>query len=142
MKTIRTELPSLVPGQPLFLNRYLFGGAEKGRSAYIQAGLHADEHPGILVMQHLITMLKEYENQSRITGIITLVPLANPVGMMQNVLGYWAGRFDLANGENFNRNFPELSLALEKRLLAGETDPDLMIQQSLANTEPMDTVGK
>lgn len=142
MKTKRTELPSLVPGQPLFLNSHSFGGAEKGRSAYIQAGLHADEHPGILVMQHLIAMLKEYENQGRITGKITLVPLANPVGMMQNVLGYWAGRFDLANGENFNRNFPELSLALEKRLLAGETDPVLMIQQSLANTEPMDTVGQ
>ena len=142
MKTIRTELPNLVSGQPLFLESRSFGETGRGRRAYIQAGLHADEHPGILVIQHLVAMLDDYEKQDRILGEITLVPLANSVGMMQNVLGYWAGRFDLSNGENFNRNFPDLSQALEKRLLAGETDPALMLQQSLADTVPTDTVGQ
>ncbi|WP_394547330.1 succinylglutamate desuccinylase/aspartoacylase family protein [Pantoea ananatis] len=141
MKTRRTKLPSMVSGQPLFLDSFSFGEAAIGHSAYIQAGLHADEHPGILVIQHLITMLGEYEEQGKIVGEIVLVPLANPVGMMQNVLGNWAGRFDLSNGENFNRHFPELREKLEKRGLAGETDTALMIQQSLADIEPSDTVG-
>lgn len=141
MKSKRTELPSLVSGQPLFMDSFSFGEPGKGRSAYLQAGLHADEHPGILVIRHLITTLEEYEKQGRITGEITLVPLANPVGMMQNVLGCWAGRFDMANGENFNRNFPGLNSILEKRLAAGETEPGLMIQHALADAEPEDTTG-
>lgn len=141
MKSKRTELPSLISGQSLFLDSFSFGEAGKGRRAYLQAGLHADEHPGILVIRHLIAMLEEYEKQGRITGEITLVPLANPVGMMQNVLGNWAGRFDMANGENFNRNFPDLDSILEKRLAAGETDPGLMIQHALADARPEDTTG-
>ncbi|MCM7515682.1 M14 family metallopeptidase [Enterobacter hormaechei] len=92
---------------------HVFSGGIHNRSIYIQAGLHADEHPGLLVIQHLLPLLEKAESEGGIDGTITLVPYANPTGMTQNVLGFWTGRFNLANGENFNRNFPDVAGALE-----------------------------
>ncbi|WP_455846043.1 M14 family zinc carboxypeptidase [Pantoea agglomerans] len=93
--------------------KHVFSGGQGRRGVYIQAGLHADEHPGLLVIQHLLLQLEKVEREGGINGTITLVPYANPTGMMQNVLGFWTGRFNLANGENFNRNFPNVADALE-----------------------------
>lgn len=93
--------------------KHTFTGGDNPRSVYIQAGLHADEHPGMLVIQHLLAELEAIEQACGINGTITLIPFANPIGMMQNVLGFWTGRFNLANGENFNRNFPDLAEELE-----------------------------
>ncbi|MGY4526779.1 succinylglutamate desuccinylase/aspartoacylase family protein [Pseudomonas sp. TE21394] len=110
------DLPPLGPCQTLQLQMHEFSGEGSSRSAYIQAGLHADEHPGLLVVQHLLQMLLELSNEGRILGRVVICPCANPVGMTQNVLGAWTGRFNLANGENFNRNFPDLLPVLEAQL--------------------------
>lgn len=79
--------------------------------AYLQAGLHADEWPGLLVLQHLLPMLQAAEARGEIPGQVIVVPFANPVGMAQNVFGYVTGRFDLTGRGNFNRNFPTFDLA-------------------------------
>ncbi|QGY32456.1 M14 family zinc carboxypeptidase [Pantoea cypripedii] len=92
---------------------HVISGGKSERAVYIQAGLHADEHPGMLVIQHLLAQLGELHQHGSINGKITLVPYANPIGMMQNVLGCWTGRFSLSNGENFNRNFPDVVSGLE-----------------------------
>jgi predicted deacylase len=84
--------------------------------AYIQAGLHATELPGMLVAHHLREKLLEEEAHGRLLGEVVLVPVSNPIGLDQTLLGYQMGRFDLATGENFNRFFPDLSEQLAKEL--------------------------
>lgn len=108
------RLPSVTPGTEHHLLKYRFGCG--GRSAYIQAGLHADEHPGLLVIQHLLSRLVTLEAEGRIKGTIVIVPFANPVGLGQQVFGQMPGRYNLANGENFNRNFPDITGSLEQAL--------------------------
>lgn len=115
-KTVETTLPSQTPGVMHKLCKHTFSGGWGQRSAYIQAGLHADEHPGILVIQHLLVHLQKLEQQGRIDGRIVVRPFANPVGMSQQVFGQLPGRFDLANGENFNRNFPNIATKLDTLL--------------------------
>lgn len=114
--TIETSLPSQTPGVVHKLCKHTFSGGSGQRSAYIQAGLHADEHPGLLVIQHLLVHLQALEKQGRIDGRIVVRPFANPVGMGQQVFGQLPGRFNLANGENFNRNFPNIVARLESVL--------------------------
>jgi predicted deacylase len=60
--------------------------------------------------------LQQLEKQGRIDGRIVIRPFANPVGMSQQVFGQLPGRFNLANGENFNRNFPNIVAKLESVL--------------------------
>jgi hypothetical protein len=75
----------------------------------IQASLHADEVPGLLVAHHLRRRLAELEAQGALQGEVVLVPFANPVGLSQWVLASHEGRFDLASGENFNRLYADLA---------------------------------
>lgn len=140
-------LPALGPGNQLQLLKHRFTGGRSGRSAYVQAGLHADEHPGLLVVQHLLERLQVLEREDRILGQIVICPFANPVGLGQNVLGYVTGRFNLANGENFNRNFPDVTSALAQLVSSiGEqstdvTCPKRLLSQLLIGPEPQDCVG-
>ena len=139
-------LPALAPGSQLQLLKHRFTGGRGGRSAYVQAGLHADEHPGLLVVQHLLDRLQTLEKEGRILGEIVICPFANPVGLGQNVFGYVTGRFNLANGENFNRNFPDVTPALVKLISSmGEqpTDasrPKRLLSQLLIEPEQQDSV--
>lgn len=112
-QTVEMALPSQTPGVVHKLCKHTFSGGSSQQSAYIQAGLHADEHPGLLVIQHLLVHLQTLEQQGRIFGRIVIRPYANPVGMSQQVFGQLTGRFNLANGENFNRNFPNIVGKLE-----------------------------
>lgn len=118
---------------------HVFTGGKSERAVYIQAGLHADEHPGMLVIQHLLTQLSELHNLDALDGKVTLVPYANPIGMMQNVLGCWTGRFNLANGENFNRNFPDVVAGLEA-LSPPYAQPEALFAQILAEKDHDDVI--
>ena len=42
-----------LPGSPYRLTVLRFGEAGTGKKAYVQAGLHADEFPGMLVLRIL-----------------------------------------------------------------------------------------
>lgn len=109
-------LPSPAPGVSLNLLAHQFGNRTNGRSAYLQAGLHADEHPGLLVLQNLLDKLQKLDAAGAISGLVTVVPYANPIGMSQRLFGPIAGRFDFENGENFNRNFPLLNDHVEAHI--------------------------
>ncbi|MGQ3051989.1 MAG: succinylglutamate desuccinylase/aspartoacylase family protein [Roseateles sp.] len=102
------ELVSLHYGQP---------GAQK---AYIQASLHGDELPGMLVAHHLRLQLGALEAQGQISGEIILVPMANPIGLSQFLLHGHLGRFELMSGENFNRHYPDQIAAV-----AAAVEPEL-----------------
>lgn len=97
-----------------------FGPAGTGRKVYVQAGLHADEVPAMLVAACLKTRLRTLEEAGRLRAEYVVLSVANPVGLGQFVLGYPVGRFDLASGRNFNRGFPMLAAqigdAVEGRL--------------------------
>lgn len=102
------------------LNSFHFGAPGRGKKAYIQAALHADEVPGMLVSQFLRTELAALEAQGNVLGEIILVPAANPLGLAQAIHGAPFGRFDLSTGTNFNRAYKhvaeDLKLALEGKL--------------------------
>ena len=101
MRTERVPLPAPAPGHTRALTVHHFG--EGQRKAYLHAGLHADEWPGMLVLQHLMTRLIELEAQGQVKERIVVVPYANPVGMNQRLFNYTLGRFDGITGQNFNR---------------------------------------
>ncbi len=105
------------------LTSFHFGLAGAGRKAYIQAALHADEVPGMLVSQFLRSELLALEAAGKLRGEIVLVPAANPIGLAQAIHGTPFGRFDLSTGTNFNRACKHVAGDL-KRSLAGRLGAD------------------
>ena len=87
-----------------------------GKKAYIQAGLHADEAPGYLVMHHLITELDRIDAKGGVQGEVVLVPAANPIGVAQWRDDGLQGRFNFSDGINFNRSYPDLTDAVARRV--------------------------
>lgn len=116
MHTLIHDLPAASAGTTRRLRSLHFGRRDSGRKAYLQAGLHADEVPPMLVAQALIERLGALEAAGAIGGEIVLVPMANPIGLAQQLQGSAFGRFDLATGTNFNREFRRLTDALIPRL--------------------------
>lgn len=117
----RTEshlLPSSSPGtrRELLVHRY---GPSGGKKAVIQASLHADELPGILVAQHLGALLEDAE----LLGEVVVVPYANPIGLAQSQGGNLLGRYENHSQENFNRRFVDFIPPLRERL-RGQLGPD------------------
>jgi predicted deacylase len=104
------------------LTSYHYGRAG-GKKAYIQAALHADEVPAMLVAHILRRELERLDAEGRVHGDVILVPAANPIGLSQVVQGMPFGRFDLGSGMNFNRAF-RLVVDELKTVLAGRLGPD------------------
>ena len=102
-------LGGTAPGTVQALQVHRFGPPGGRPKVYVQAALHADEVPGMLVAQHLIALLQAHDAAGRIRGEIVVVPLANPIGVQQRVTGSLLGRFNLADGINFNRGYPDLA---------------------------------
>lgn len=108
MHSRQTSLISPAPGTQRALVSHHFGTPGSGEKVYIQAALHADETPAMLTAVALRERLLRLEAESRLRGEIVLVPIANPVGLSQQLLGQFLGRFELGSGHNFNRQFPFL----------------------------------
>lgn len=107
----RTEvLPILTasPGTSRVLTVHRFGKAGARPKAYLQASLHADEIPGMLVQHHLQSLLAAAEARGEINGEVVLVPYANPIGLAQFADGTHLGRYEAGGAGNFNRNWPDL----------------------------------
>lgn len=135
MRTDTLTLAGAGPGQQLSLKVLRFGQAGAEPKAYIQAALHADEVPALLVAQQLRVLLGAEEAAGRVSGEVVLVPYANPLGLGQAVLGQQQGRFDLRDGVNFNREVPDLgpaaAAALEGRLGADAAANTALARQAL-----------
>jgi uncharacterized protein len=116
MRTETTKLPGVTPGLSYDLTFLHFGIPGSRPKTYIQAGLHADEAPGMLVAHHLRQRLAALDAQGALKGHVVLVPAANPIGLAQHHQGTHHGRFDFADGVNFNRGFPELTDAVSDAL--------------------------
>jgi uncharacterized protein len=123
MRTEIITLPAVSPGAVHSLTVQRFGDPGARPQIYIQASLHADEIPGMICAVHLRQMLLAHEVAGQIRGEIILVPVANPLGLGQTVFGHAMGRFLLADGGNFNRDFPHLTPGAAKRI-DGKLGPD------------------
>lgn len=114
--TSSIELPSPAPGTERTLRIHRYGAPGTRPKAYFQAALHADEIPGLLVAQHLLSGLEQAQTQGRIIGEVVVAPVANPIGLSQHLNGRLVGRFDFESTGNFNRGFPDLAVGALERL--------------------------
>ncbi|RYG64462.1 hypothetical protein EON64_13945, partial [archaeon] len=113
--------------------------------AYIQASLHADELPGMLVAHHLVRFMDQAACEGRVERPVTIVPYANPLGLQQLLLGCHLGRFSAASGVNFNRDWPDVADAVAERvrgLLGGDSQRNVaLVRQAMlretANSAPL-----
>ena len=107
-------IPGYGAGTTHELTVLTFGNPGARPHVHVQSGLHADEGPGMLAARLLADKLQKAEEAGTIKGCVTVVPLANPLGLNQFVNGDQSGRFDLYDGRNFNRDYPDLSAEVEK----------------------------
>lgn len=112
MQRIDHPLLSNSLGSHRSLSSFYYGTPGAGPKVYIQASLHAEELPGMLVAHHLRALLDAADAAGHILGEIILVPVANPIGLAQRVDHKPMGRFELASSENFNRHYPDLAKAV------------------------------
>jgi len=106
MRVIEHPLISPAIGTQRTLTSLHFGTPGARPKVVLQASLHADELPGMLVLHHLRKRLEAAEAQGLVEGEVVLVPMSNPIGLNQTVLHSQLGRFELASAENFNRLYP------------------------------------
>ncbi|MDE1179707.1 succinylglutamate desuccinylase/aspartoacylase family protein [Paraburkholderia sp.] len=102
--------PTLGTARSLTSFHYGPGGGQK---IYIQSSLHADELPGMLVSWALRRKLAALESAGKLRGEVVIVPVPNPIGLNQHLLGHMNGRFETNSAQNFNRNFHDLSALIQ-----------------------------
>lgn len=110
------------PGTVTDLVFFRAGPAGAGRKVYIQAALHADEQPGIMVIHHLLPLLQKADADGALKASFVLFPMVNPLGMDQIHFQIHGGRYDDRSGTNFNRKWPDLYPVVAKRLAQTLTD--------------------
>ncbi len=128
---MRVDRHPLLPaslGQQRETVSFRYGIAGARPKVHIQASLHAEELPGMLVIHHLKPLLQAAEAQGLLTGEVVLVPVANPIGLSQRLDHKAMGRFELDTSENFNRHYPVLADAIWPRVA------DHLTQDAAANT--------
>jgi predicted deacylase len=103
------SLPGAMPGTQRQLRVFGFGDPGARPKAYLQAGLHADEPAGMMILRELAKLLAAAEEAGQIKGEIIVVPMANPLGIDQALNSAIMGRFELRTGANFNRAWPDLA---------------------------------
>ena len=136
----KLTLPANSMGTVRSLSIIRYGDGSKTHKAYIQAGLHADEAPGYLVMHHLIKLLDQADQMGAIQSSIVLVPVANPIGADQWHEEVLRGRFDTFNMTNFNRKhldiFHSVSERIKDQLTDAADENKIVIRQAMANVLP------
>jgi hypothetical protein len=109
-------LPAASLGRQTTLTSLHFGAPGARPKVYLQASLHAEELPGMLVAHHLRHQLLAAEAAGQILGEVVLVPVANPIGLAQRLDHKPMGRFEFSSSENFNRHYPDLAQAAFERV--------------------------
>jgi predicted deacylase len=111
------------------------------KKVYIQASLHADELPGLLVAHHLLRLLEAADSNGQILQEIIIVPYANPIGLSQQLLGSHIGRFSLETGINFNREYIDYEAAVAK-VIEGKLSNDPVENVRIIREAILAEVGK
>ncbi len=122
MEKITHKIYGDSPGKTTELVCFKLGSEQGQRKVYLQAALHADEQPGILILHHLLRLLKQAEEQGLLKAQFVVFPMVNPLGMGDIGFRQHQGRYDRASGVNFNRNWPDLYKAVEAQVAEQLTD--------------------
>jgi predicted deacylase len=150
MKSVEAwPLPAASPGTSRSLKIVRYGTEGARPKVYIQAGLHADEAPGFVVLHHLTELLDQASKRGIINGEIIVVPVANPIGLSQWRDESLNGRFDFSNSVNFNRNHSDLVKEVAEQISARlgpvpQKNIDLIrdcMSEILSNMSPEDEAG-
>lgn len=113
------------PGSTIELPFYRIGPGTAPEKVYLQAALHADEQPGTMVLHHLLSMLKQADEQELLRARFVVIPMANPSGMANLVHRTHIGRYDLNTGVNYNRQWPDLFAMVRPQLAGRLGDSDV-----------------
>lgn len=105
---IMHELSGDTPGRSTELNYYRVGPAEPIKKVYLQAGLHCDEQPGMLILHHLLQLLRDADRRGELKAQFVVFPMVNPLGMADIQFGKLQGRYNRVSGVNHNRGWPSL----------------------------------
>ncbi|MFD1560269.1 succinylglutamate desuccinylase/aspartoacylase family protein [Paraburkholderia silviterrae] len=143
MQTQTHPLISPALGTERHLTSFHYGPAG-GQKIYIQSSLHADELPGMLVAWALRRRLAALEAAGKLRGEIVVVPVPNPIGLNQRLLGQMLGRYETGTASNFNRNFHDLAELVMPRVesrLTGDAQQNLLavraaMREALAEQTP------
>ena len=110
MQLEHLQVGELAAGQPLTIPIYRFkGSSHSAPRVYIQANVHGAEVQGNAVILQLLQYFKAHPP----LGDVTLVPLANPLGINQKSGEFTLGRFDPITGINWNRAYLEQVVHLD-----------------------------
>jgi len=121
------------PGTVTEFTYYVIGPANAPEKVHLQAALHADEHPGTMVLHHLLPMLRQADDQGLLRARFTVMPAVNPFGLAQQSLRHHIGRYDTNTGVNFNRRWPDLFAAIRTQL-SGRLGDDEVFNVNLIRT--------
>ena len=132
-------LPARSPLAERHLQVLRFGRAGARPRAYLQASLHADETPAMLVLNHLAERLRLADRDGAVRGEVVVVPIANPIGLAQTVGGRLLGRYALDDAGNFNRHYPDLLEPSAERV-AGRLGDDAATNVALVRAALVDSL--
>ena len=130
------QLRGDTPGTASTFTYYVMGPEDAPEKVHLQAALHADEHPGTMVLHHLLPMLRQADDRGLLRARFTIMPLVNPLGMANFSFRRHLGRYDLNSGVNYNRRWPDLFSAVRSQLVGRLTDDEhfnvTLIRQAVA----------
>ena len=106
------------PGRSTELGYFRIGPEDADKKVYLQAALHADEQPGILVLHHLLPLLRDADAAGELNARFVVFPMVNPLGMGDIEFGQHQGRYNRSTGVNHNREWPVLYDAVGDGLAA------------------------
>ena len=123
------------PGRSTELNYFRIGPPDATKKVYLQAALHADEQPGILILHHLLQLLRDADAAGELKAQFVLFPMVNPLGMGDIEFGQHQGRYNRSSGVNHNRDWPVLYDAvgpgLVEKMGADAAENTLLIRDAL-----------
>ena len=113
VEKISKTLVGDTPGRSTELTYFRIGPVGAAKKVYLQAALHADEQPGILILHHLLELLIAADQRGELSAEFVVFPMVNPLGMGDIEFGRHQGRYNRSSGVNHNRQWPDLSAAVE-----------------------------
>ena len=91
---------------------YQCGPTDNVPHIYLQAAMHADEHPGTMVLHHLLDKLEAAEKAGYLRARFTILPIVNPLGLAHLSFHTHRGRYHPVQGLNYNRAWPDFGKIL------------------------------
>jgi len=117
MRLTTHQIKGDTPSSSFQIPVYECGPVQAETVIYLQAGMHADEHPGMMVLHHLLDQLEVADAAGLLKARFIILPVVNPLGLAHLSFHSHAGRYHPVNALNYNRGWPDFAA-----LIASESD--------------------